>query len=236
MMTCEFALDDGAYVLGALTPAERADFERHLASCPSCRENVANLAVLPGLLGRLDPGRAVALTSGTAHEPAPPTLLPRVLAAAAQRRRFDRRRSRRRRTALTAALSLTVIALVAAVGVTVHLQDSRPTPPVAMSAMRPASQTWTPVSADIGVAPTDGGSKILLTCWYSTASGDDDRWTMRIVVFERGSVTGESLGTWTASGGQTIRLTGVTHLQPSEIGRVELQRFDSTPLLWWTPV
>src|ERR1700738_1996068 len=50
-MTCEFTFDDGAYVLGALSPAERAAFERHLPGCASCRESVADLAVLPGLLG-----------------------------------------------------------------------------------------------------------------------------------------------------------------------------------------
>src|SRR5215831_16090276 len=73
-MTCEHMLDDGAYVLGALSPAERADFERHLSTCASCREAVANLAVLPGLLGRLDQASAVSMAAGTtAPVPAPTT-------------------------------------------------------------------------------------------------------------------------------------------------------------------
>ncbi|MER6596669.1 zf-HC2 domain-containing protein, partial [Micromonospora purpureochromogenes] len=55
MTRCEFAHDDGAYVLGALAPADRAAYERHLAGCAACREAVAEIAVLPGLLGRLDP-------------------------------------------------------------------------------------------------------------------------------------------------------------------------------------
>ena len=54
-MRCEHEHDDGAYVLGALSPAERAAYERHLATCSFCREAVADIAVLPGLLGRLDP-------------------------------------------------------------------------------------------------------------------------------------------------------------------------------------
>ena len=54
-MRCEHEHDDGAYVLGALSPAERAQYERHLATCSFCREAVAEIAVLPGLLGRLDP-------------------------------------------------------------------------------------------------------------------------------------------------------------------------------------
>jgi hypothetical protein len=44
----------GAYVLGALVPAEREAFEKHLADCVICRDEVAELAVLPGLLGRID--------------------------------------------------------------------------------------------------------------------------------------------------------------------------------------
>ncbi|MGH3631258.1 MAG: anti-sigma factor family protein, partial [Sciscionella sp.] len=43
----------GAYVLGALEPAERAELETHLADCPACREELAGLAGLPGLLSQL---------------------------------------------------------------------------------------------------------------------------------------------------------------------------------------
>jgi hypothetical protein len=53
-MRCAQTLDVGVYVLGALAPAERDAFERHLGDCAICRDEVAELAVLPGLLGRLD--------------------------------------------------------------------------------------------------------------------------------------------------------------------------------------
>lgn len=53
-MRCPQTLEVGAYVLGALVPAERDAFERHLGECAICREEVADLAVLPGLLGRID--------------------------------------------------------------------------------------------------------------------------------------------------------------------------------------
>ena len=32
-MSCELAHDAGAYVLGALSPAERSAFQAHLAGC-----------------------------------------------------------------------------------------------------------------------------------------------------------------------------------------------------------
>src|SRR5262245_42439548 len=156
-MTCEHMLDDGAYVLGALSPAERADFERHLSACASCREAVANLAVLPGLLGRLDQASAVSMAAGTpAPVPAPPTILPRVLAATAQQRRFDRRRGRRRRALLSTAFVFVALMLVFGVGAMVHTHDTQTTPIIPMSAMRPAQETWGPVSADVGVRSAEG--------------------------------------------------------------------------------
>ena len=41
----------GVYVLGAIDPAERAQVDEHLASCPGCREDLAGLAGLPAMLG-----------------------------------------------------------------------------------------------------------------------------------------------------------------------------------------
>ena len=81
-MRCEFEQDGGAYVLGALSPAERAAYERHLAICPVCRETTAELAVLPHLLGRLGsarfPGRPLSAVPPSTVPPStlPPSTLP----------------------------------------------------------------------------------------------------------------------------------------------------------------
>jgi Putative zinc-finger len=233
-MTCEHVLDDGAYVLGALSPAERAEFERHLSTCATCREAVASLAVIPGLLGRLEPTRAVALGSGPEPVPAPPTLLPRVLAAAAQRSRFDRRRSRRRRTAYGVAMLLTVALLVVGVGIGVHMRDADSNPGVAMSAMRPAQEEWTPVSADVGLVAADGGSKLVMTCWYANGY-EEGTWVLRLLVYPKAGGGPETIGTWRAEPGAKITVSGRTHLNPDQILRVELQRGDDTTLLWWSP-
>jgi hypothetical protein len=56
-----FADWDSAYVLGALSPAERREYEGHLESCERCRRAVEELAPMPGLLARLTPERAEAL-------------------------------------------------------------------------------------------------------------------------------------------------------------------------------
>jgi hypothetical protein len=50
-----------AYVLGALDPRDRAEFEHHLDSCDQCKADVASFAPIPGLLAKVDlaPGEAV---------------------------------------------------------------------------------------------------------------------------------------------------------------------------------
>jgi anti-sigma factor RsiW len=50
--------DLGAYVLGGLDPAERHAVDRHLATCATCREELAALSALPPLLNRLSPAEA----------------------------------------------------------------------------------------------------------------------------------------------------------------------------------
>ncbi|HEX7291919.1 MAG TPA: zf-HC2 domain-containing protein, partial [Conexibacter sp.] len=47
---CQHADTVAAYLLGALADAERRDFERHLAACAHCREDVASLRVVADAL------------------------------------------------------------------------------------------------------------------------------------------------------------------------------------------
>jgi hypothetical protein len=75
-MKCAQTLEVGAYVLGALSPAERDAFERHLGECAICRDEVADLAVLPGLLGRIDAATAMAVArDGEEHSVLPSSFL-----------------------------------------------------------------------------------------------------------------------------------------------------------------
>ncbi|MFI0481913.1 anti-sigma factor family protein [Actinomadura sp. 9N215] len=71
----------GVYVLGALDPAERSQVEGHLAGCPACRDELAGLAGLPAMLGRVDEAQLAQLAGP------PPELLDALLSRAAERRR-----------------------------------------------------------------------------------------------------------------------------------------------------
>jgi hypothetical protein len=219
-MICEYSLDDGAYVLGALAPAERAAFERHLTTCASCRDAVATLAVLPGLLGRLDAGTAIPTIT------APPSLLGRTLTAATARRRTQRRR--RQWTGLATVLAAAVLATV--VGVGVHLADSAISA-VPLSQMTPV-RDHVPITAEIGLTSALGGTKIDMICDY--AEGSEGMWLIRLVVYPRSGGAGEQVSTWTAASGQRLTVNAMSHYAQQDIGRVELQDANTRPILTWT--
>jgi predicted anti-sigma-YlaC factor YlaD len=62
----------GIYVLGAITPADRALVVRHLATCPNCRDELVGLAALPGLLLRPPAMAAAYLAEMTISGASPP--------------------------------------------------------------------------------------------------------------------------------------------------------------------
>ncbi|HEY7222288.1 MAG TPA: anti-sigma factor [Micromonosporaceae bacterium] len=227
-MSCPFAVNDGAYVLGALAPAERAEFERHLAQCPSCQHSVAQLAVIPGLLGRLD---ADAVRPAVT---APPELLPRVLSTA----RVRRTAQRRRQLLTTAAACLVALALAGTVGLGTRL-IMRPSTPVASpsedisySAMITPSG-YLPVEAEIGIRPDAKGTVVDVRCLYHGQS--PAQWDLWLVVYPRDQSEAEAIGSWVARPDSEVKITGVTHFTPAQIDRIELQDHDHTTIAWWTP-
>ncbi|MGB3439522.1 MAG: zf-HC2 domain-containing protein [Actinophytocola sp.] len=54
-MTCPHTMTLGVYLLGALDPAERSEFESHLSYCDICRVELVRLSPLPGLLNQITP-------------------------------------------------------------------------------------------------------------------------------------------------------------------------------------
>ncbi|MEU8799026.1 zf-HC2 domain-containing protein [Spirillospora sp. NPDC048819] len=71
----------GSYVLGSLDSGERSQVEAHLADCPACRDELAGLAGLPAMLGRVEESQLDQMAGP------PPELLDGLLARAAERRR-----------------------------------------------------------------------------------------------------------------------------------------------------
>lgn len=245
-MSCEHAHDDGAYVLGALSPAERAAFEAHLAACPRCRNAVAELAALPGLLARLDATSAERVVraaeeaerSAAPAEPAEPLQLPRLLAAAAQHRRRDRKR--RRWQAALAGLATAGLTVAVGIGVAaVRHGESAPPPQtqVAMTPMVPAATSSAGrVTAEIALTGVAGGTRVRVHCTYAGAAspGSTARpYTFRLVAYDNGGEA-EQVVSWQAARGQEMSLEGMTRFAPEDLNRLELQRADGSPLLVYT--
>jgi hypothetical protein len=78
----------GVYVVGAIAPGDRSAVESHLSACAGCRAELAGMAGLPGLLGRVSADEATVLLCGDDRpEPLPAQPLQSLLGMAGQLRR-----------------------------------------------------------------------------------------------------------------------------------------------------
>ncbi|GAA1477305.1 zf-HC2 domain-containing protein [Nocardioides aestuarii] len=233
-MSCPSSGDDAAYVLGALSPRERLDFEHHLDSCPECAARVRDLAGLPGLLRRVDPAVLEEVEGG--GPPLPDTILPALVREVEQRATARRRR-------LVAGLAVAAVALVAltvpAVG---SWLDPEVTPPPAGSAapeesgpparaMEPVGEV--PVRATLAVEPVAWGTRLVLDCTYDTASVPYDlppRVDYVLVVRTADGRT-EQVGSWESVDGESMTLDAGTASREGDITSVQVRIPDGRVVL-----
>ncbi len=224
----DFASWDGAYVLGALAPAERHAYEEHLRECAACTASVAELAGIPGLLGRVAPEEGFALLAEGQDDPAAgerPDALP-VLLAEARRRRV--------RTRWMAAAGLAVAAAVLAVLAFVLPAALAPaaSPPVASVTMTQVQPS--PLTASARIVPEPWGTRIELNCRYGYAAdggADSDRAWSYVLVVTDASGRETPLSTWTAAAGSTVAPTATVAVPPSQIRSLEVRTADAGTVL-----
>ena len=226
-MTDAFSTYDAAYLLGALTPQDRADFEAHLADCLACRRAVNQLAGMPGLLASVPPEHAGLAPD---EQPAlPDTLLPRLLAEV-QRNRFRRRWT----TGLIGVAAAAVLAIALAIG----LSGSSPLGG-SHHATTAVGQPMTPVSPNIPIHATAAladkawGTQVTVRCTYDGESSDQ-YFTYTMVVTDKTGAS-QQIAAWAAKPGQPVVVDGSTSVPESQIASVQVRGPSGTTLLWLKP-
>jgi hypothetical protein len=223
---CAFAMDDAAYVLGSLSPAERKEFEAHLPCCDHCSLSVRNLAGLPGLLGRLEAD----VFDAPAIDPVPDTLLPRLSRAV--------RRQQHRRTWLTAGAAAAVAAAIS-VGGAIAIDNAHTTAPVAgQHTIVPPLGTpmkrvgSDPMTASVALTSVDWGTKLDLTCSYpaprQTASYEAGAYALVVHTVDGRS---QRVATWSGLPGKTMHLSAATASPASDISSVNVVRVGGPAVL-----
>jgi hypothetical protein len=225
-MTCDLHDRDGAYVLGALSPAERLEFEQHLTDCADCARSVRELAGLPGLLARLDPA---VLDEPARDDPLPETVLPALLHAV--------RRARRRRVLVAAGAAAAALTAVVVIPLTLTGSDAGRTPSTAppvggvVRAMAPVGGA--PVRATVVLTSVAWGTRLDLACTYGEAG---ERYhlppsvTYGLFVRTRDGRT-EQVGTWRSLEGRTMEVTAATAAPRQDIASVEVRTAKGRPVL-----
>ncbi|HJQ46811.1 MAG TPA: zf-HC2 domain-containing protein [Amycolatopsis sp.] len=208
--TDPFETYDAAYVLGALSPEDRAEFEAHLKECADCARAVQELAGLPGLLSQVTPEMV------PAEEP-PPWLLPALVGKV--------HRIRQRRGLLTGFVGAVAAAAVAVAIILPVVGGAAPG-----TQMTPLGAF--PVQATAAVAAVSGGgSRVDMSCLYNGASYGADY--LLVAVHRDGTET--QLASWWAAPNHEAKLTLDTQLAPKDIESLEIRSITGTPLLRWNP-
>jgi hypothetical protein len=220
-----FDHSDAAYVLGALLPSERQEFEEHLRTCEVCSRSVAELAGLPGLLAGVD---------GSAFDdperlPVPDTLLPSL------RREVRRSRARRRLGVGIAAAAVTLV--VGGIGVAVVEHESSSAPGVTTS----ASQRWTevrgggPLQANLRVDSVAWGTRLRLTCDYRVSGPYPElsSRTYALVVHTRDGRS-ERVASWRVLPNRITTVVGASAARTSDITSVDIRSDSGRPVMRFT--
>ncbi len=228
---------DAAYVLGGLSGEQRRTFERHIAECPHCAAAVAELAGMPGILGRLPTEEALTLAPAfdddtlrdRLHEPG---IVQRLAAGAIASRRRARRRAAVGLVALAAALlaggvvfgtSLSPGPDTAAPAATSSPSGS--TLPAPVIAMQPVGDTT--MTAELSVTEKAWGTRLDWTCRY----GDED-WDSRYqpsydLVVTDATGAESVVASWRATGPRAGGLAASSNVPTPEIRSIEIRSADS---------
>jgi hypothetical protein len=210
--TDPFADEAGAYVLGALDDAERAAFVDHLRSCPECRQAVAEIEDLPGLL---------ALVPREGPVDPPPTVLAHLLDEVRREEWAERSRVRRRRAWRGGAgLAAAAAGAVLFSGALLPMPWTDAPAVVASTTVEFEPTSDAAITASLELTSVPWGTRIELTCSYQ---GDQYAQPVEYaLVVHDAEGRSEQVATWIAVPGRELTVPAATGLALEDIIRVEM--------------
>lgn len=204
----------GSYLAGALDATARGELEAHLHDCGACREELAELSALPGLLSRLTPAE---LDEDLLAPPA--GLLSGLLARARAVEEAARRRLWRWRVAAGA------FGVAAAVSVAVVvLPGTSLTPGGPTYQLRPAV-SLTGIGGQVTLARRPWGTELVLSLRGLPAGTD----CVAIVSGQDGHT--EVVGNWGPTSNHVANVQVATDMAAGGLARVSIQTTAGRPLL-----
>jgi hypothetical protein len=210
---------DAAFVLGALDPAEQAEFELHLEGCPDCRARVDELLGLAPLLAALPE------TAFTVADPPPPDGLLLSL-----QREVRRGRNRRRWYYASASAAAAAVLILATTLLVRHDSSAAPVAAATATFRAMANPSAAPLHVDAAVTTVGWGTRIDLRCSYdpSVTSGE---YRYGLVVVDTAGASHDA-GSWKATPGRVTKFTGGSSLPVSDIAQIEITMVGTSgPLL-----
>ncbi|HEV2346584.1 MAG TPA: zf-HC2 domain-containing protein [Actinocrinis sp.] len=227
----------GAYLLGALDPAESDRVAVHLAACSSCRSEYGELSEMLPLLASVSEMEAV--NGPVRPEPA---VLGRVLESTnrqlhdasvqpeprRRRKLWPGRSTRSLRTRIVLAASAAVL-VVGGVGAGMVMSAAQSLPPGSWTATtitnRATSGYAGHIDATVDVSPSTHGSSIHLRMDDVPAG-----YTCTMVVIGTAGQR-EATGTWKANAGGSFAIPGWTSLAPDMISSIQVDLPNGNTLL-----
>lgn len=231
-MNCRFDQDAAAYVIGALSPSERLDFEKHLGGCDECTRTIRELAGIPGLLGRVEPS-VLEHPVAEGPMPVPDTLLPTLS------RRV--RGARRRRALIAAGVAAAAVAVLVPVAVSQIGPGDGSRPNASGASTEPSTvvpQTMHPVGdvplkASVTLESVTWGTRLGLTSTYDrNAMGHrlppSMDYTLCVRTWDGHT---EKVGSWKSVSGMEMQISGATAARREEISWILVRAPDGRVVL-----
>jgi anti-sigma factor RsiW len=200
----------GAYLVGSLDHAERAEIDAHLGGCPACRDELARLAPLPGLMSRLSVEEVEALPASTAVSDA---MLERLLVAAGRERRVARHRR-----LLSVAAAVVLVTGGSAAGLTAYNAMTAPH-------WHTVSATHNGVRMSVDMKRASTGTS--LTLRLSGVPAEEH--CQLVAVSDTGAR--EVAGSWEATYAGTATISGTTGIPYAHLAQLVIQTDDGQQLV-----